>query len=72
MNFTTKLYKRYNILSFHQVREYIAAGIWRFHYSPGALNLVDVLSKYCIYSDVWQLLCPLMLCHGNTAEMHID
>ena len=46
MSFTTKLYKKHNALSFHQVRESIAAGICIFHYLLGNLNPADVLSKY--------------------------
>ena len=72
VSFTTKLDKSHNVLSFHQVRESIAAGICRFHYLPGELNPVDILSKHWSYSDVWQLLCPLMFWHGYTAEIPMD
>ena len=72
MNSTTKLHKIHNALSFHRVRESIVAGICRFHYLPGNLNPADVLSKHWSYSDVGQLLRPLMFWHGNTAEIPID
>ena len=71
-NFTTKLHKRNNALSFHRVRESITSGICRFHYLPGNLNPADILSKHWSYSDTWQLLRPLMLWHGNTIEIPID
>ena len=72
MNFTTKLHKRHNALSFHQVRESIAAGIFRFHYRPGKLNRANVLSKHWSHSDVWRLIHPLMFWHGDTAEITMD
>ena len=35
MRFTNKLHKRLTVLSFHQVRDSITAGIYIFHYLPG-------------------------------------
>ena len=72
MNFTTKLHKKHNVLSFHQVREYIAAGICRFHYLPGELNPADVISKHWLYSDIWLLLFPLLFWHGDAAEIPMN
>ena len=71
-NFTTKMHKRHNALSFHRIRESIAVGICRFHYLPGELNPKNVLSKHWSYNDVWKLFCPLMFRYGDTAEVHKD
>jgi hypothetical protein len=39
-----KLHKHYNLLSFHHVREAIAAGILGFYFIPGDDNPADILS----------------------------
>ena len=69
MKINVKLHKRHNVLSFHRVRESIAADIWHFHFIPGKINHADVLSKHWPYNDVWQLLHPLMFWHGNTIDI---
>ena len=57
-----KLHKRHNALSFHCVREAIAAKFMDFIHMPGTDNPADVVSKHWGYSDVWkQLQC---LCFG--------
>lgn len=55
-----KLHKRHNALSFHRVREAIASKMLRFIHLPGTSNPADILSKHWGYSQVWQLLQPLM------------
>ena len=40
------LSKRHNILSYHQVREAIAAKIFAFHWCDSSQNKSDVLSKH--------------------------
>ena len=52
MKHTSKLHKRHNTLSFHRVRESIAAGIVQFHFLPGKYNHEDVLSKNWAHNDV--------------------
>ena len=51
-----KLHKRHNMLSFHFVREAIAAGYVFFTHIPGSTNPADILSKHWGYSDVWPIL----------------
>jgi hypothetical protein len=58
--------KRHNILSYHRVREAIAAGIVNFHWIDGKTNPADVLSKHWAYCDAKQHLVPLMFCRGTT------
>ena len=52
----TKLYKRYIALSFHRVRETLAAGVMPYMLLPGKDNPADMLSKYWSYQQVWKIL----------------
>jgi hypothetical protein len=61
-----KLHKRHTALSFHRVCEAIAAGIVRFFHIPGDANPADILSKHWGYTQVWQLLQPLLFWQGDT------
>ena len=64
-----KLNKRHNALSFHRVREAIAAGLISFFHVDGKKNPADVLSKHWAYSDVWCHLQPLLFWQGDTMEI---
>ena len=65
-----KLHKRHTALSFHRVREAIAAGIVRFFHMPGDSNPADILSKHWGYQQVWQLMLqPLLFWQGDTADI---
>jgi hypothetical protein len=66
MQVQAKLHKRHTILSFHRVREVIAAGIVHFHFIPGQSNPADILSKHWGYSPVWTRLKALLFWHGDT------
>ena len=66
-----KLHKRHTALSFHRVREAIAAGFIAFYHIPGSLNPADVLSKHWGYSCVWKLLQPLLFWMGDTANIPV-
>lgn len=65
----SRLHKRHSALSFHRVREAIAAGIISFHHIPGTQNPADVLSKHWGHTQVWQLLRPLMFWQGDTRNI---
>jgi len=65
----SKLHKRHTALSFHRVREAIAAGIVTFVHVPGDCNPADLLSKHWGYQQVWQLLQPLLFWQGDTADI---
>ena len=52
MNIDAKLHKRHNALSFHRVRESIAAGICCFIHLPGKYNHADILSTHWSYCCV--------------------
>ena len=45
MKIASKLHKRHVLLSYHRVREAIAAGVLYFIHIPGAINPADILSK---------------------------
>ena len=62
-----RLHKRHTALSFHRVREAIAAGLIAFMHIDGAKNPADILSKHWGYTQVWPQLCTLLFCHGETA-----
>jgi hypothetical protein len=64
----SSLIKRHNALSFHRVREAIAAGIMYLHKINGKLNPSDVVSKHCGYSDAWPLLRPLLFWKGTVDD----
>jgi hypothetical protein len=65
-----KLTKRHNALSFHRVREAVAAGITVLHYIPGNQNPADLLSKHWDWNSAWPLLKPLMFSQweGDSAD----
>jgi hypothetical protein len=63
-----KLHKRHNMLSFHFVREAVAAGFVHITHIPGNINPADILSKHWGYSDIWQILKPLLFFQGDTMD----
>ena len=64
-----KLHKRHTALSFHRVREAMAAGFIAFNHIAGVRNPADVLSKHWSYACVWNLLQPLLFWMGDTANI---
>lgn len=64
----SKLSKRHNALSYHRVRESVAAGITRLQHIPGKDNPADILSKHWDYVSVWPTLRPIMFWEGDTAD----
>jgi hypothetical protein len=63
-----RLHKRHTALSFHCVREGIAAGVAKFHHVLSAHNPADVLSKQWSYKQAWPLLQPLLFWEGDTLD----
>ena len=62
----SKLTKRHTVLSYHWVREAVAAKVLSFFHIPGKDNPADVLSKHWGYQQVWPLLQPLLFWEGDT------
>eukprot|EP00934_Nitzschia_sp_Nitz4_P003079 Nitzschia sp. Nitz4//scaffold505_size5549//4762//5427//NITZ4_009218-RA/size5549-processed-gene-0.1-mRNA-1//-1//CDS//3329553609//3069//frame0 len=65
----SKLHKRHVILSYHRVREAIAAKILRFFHIPGDINPADILSKAWGYQQVWPILRPILFWYGDTQTL---
>jgi hypothetical protein len=63
-----KLHKRHTLLSFHRVREAIAAGFIHFIHIDGRINPADILSKHWGHSQVWENLKPLLFWMGDTLQ----
>ena len=61
----SKLHKRHTALSFHCVREAIAAKIVAFYHISGDINPADILSKHWGYQQVWPMLQPLLFWPGD-------
>ena len=64
-----KLHKRHNALSFHRVREAIASKIVQFHHIPGVTNPADILSKHWGYTQIWDVLKPILFWEGDTYDL---
>ena len=62
------LSKRHHILSYHRVREAIAAKILWFMHIEGKTNPADVLSKHSSFADMWTHIRPMLFCCGDTRE----
>jgi hypothetical protein len=67
-----RLHKRHNALSFHKVREGIAAGIAKFHHIRSGDNPADLLSKQWGYATAWPTLKPLLFWEGDTLDLVPD
>ena len=64
-----KIHERHVALSFHRVREAIAAKIIGYYFVPGEINPADILSKHWGYSQVWTMLQPLLFWTGDTNDL---
>ena len=64
-----RLHKRHVILSYHRVREAIAARIIKFLHIYGKSNPADILSKAWGYQQIWSLLRPLLFWEGDTLDL---
>jgi hypothetical protein len=69
MQLNAKLDKRHTKLSFHCVREAIAAGILGFYFLPGDDNPADILSKHWGYTQIKDRLKSLLFWKGDTADI---
>jgi hypothetical protein len=67
-----KLHKRHIALSWHRVRESIAAKTLRFIHIPGAINPADMLSKHWGYQQTWTQLQALLFWQGDTTDLLVE
>jgi hypothetical protein len=65
----SSLHKRHNALSYHRVREMIAAKILGYYWIDGKNNPADIVSKHWGYQQIWHLLKPLLFYSGNTLDL---
>ena len=63
-----KIHMRRTALSFHRVREAIAAKIISCHFIDGKDNPADVLSKHWAHNDIWPLPKAILFWPGDTME----
>jgi hypothetical protein len=61
-----RLHKRHVLISFHRIREAVAARILHFIHIPGANNPADVLSKLWGYQSVKTVLKAMLFWQGDT------
>ena len=59
--------KRHHLVSYHRVREAIAAKFISFHWKDGKSNPADILSKHWEFATVWPMLKPILFWRGETA-----
>ena len=64
-----KIHKRHVALSFHRVRESIAAKIVGYYFISGDNNPEDMLSKHWSHAKIWKLLQPLLFWQGDTGDL---
>ena len=67
-----KIHKRHVALSFHRVREAIAAKIVSYYFIKGTLNPADILSKHWGHTKIWPTLKPLLFWQGDTMDCFED
>jgi hypothetical protein len=63
------LKKRHHALSYHRVREAIAAKIVGFYWIDGDKNPADILSKHWAFRKVCPMLKALLFWRGETSEI---
>jgi hypothetical protein len=64
----SNLNKRHNALSYHRVREAIAAEILHFIHMDGKYNPSDILTKFLGWAKFWPLVQPMLFWKGETTR----
>ena len=59
--------KRHHLVSYHRVKEAIAAKYISFHWKVCKSNPADILSKHSEFATVWPMLKPILFWRGETA-----
>jgi hypothetical protein len=65
----SSLNKRHNALSYHCVREMIAAKILGYYWINGKMNPADIVIKHWAYPQIWHLLKPLLFYSGDPGDL---
>ena len=66
------LNKRHNTLSYHCVREAIAARILSFFHIDDKTSPADILSKHCGFQEFWPHIKPLLFWQGDTRNINSE
>ena len=64
------LSKRHHLLSYHRVREAIAAKYVAFYWKDGKTNPADILSKHWDFVSIWPMLKPLLFWKGEVQDLN--
>jgi hypothetical protein len=67
MQRNAKFHNHHTMLSFHCIREAIAAGILGFYFVPGDDNPADILSKHWGFMQIKDRLKSLLFWSGDNA-----
>ena len=59
--------KRHHLVSYHRVKEAIAAKYISFHWEDGKNNPADILSKHWEFATIWPMLKPILFWSGEPA-----
>ena len=59
--------KRHHLVSYHRVKEAIAAKYISFHWKDGKSNPADILSNHWMFATVWPMIKPILFWRGETA-----
>ena len=64
-----RLHKRHDIISFHRIREAVAAKVLHFIHMQGENNPADVLSKLWGYQSIHTCLKAMLFWQGDTGAI---
>ena len=64
----SNLNKRHNALSYHRVREAIAAKVLYFIHVDGKTNPSDIMTKFLGWTKFWPLIQPFLFWKGETIK----
>ena len=67
----SQLLKCWNALSYHRVREAVAACVVRFHYLDRKQNSADVMTKALDHADMWPHVDTLLFRKGETVPQDV-
>jgi hypothetical protein len=64
----SSLNKRHNALSYHRVREAVAAKVMYFMKVTGTVNVSDIFTKFLPWTDFWPMVQPLLFWRGDISR----
>ena len=64
-----KLHRHHIVLFVHKVKKYVDVGDMSYIFLTGKDNLVDILSKYWVHQQVWEILQSILFWKGDNMEL---